>query len=62
VEVPVDLAAALDEAGRRAAFDGLAPSHRKGHVTSVEGANAEATRARRVAAVVASVAEKDQGR
>jgi uncharacterized protein YdeI (YjbR/CyaY-like superfamily) len=52
----------LDEAGLRTAFDGLAPSHRKAHVAAVEGAKAEATRARRVAAVVASVTDKDQGR
>jgi hypothetical protein len=58
VEVPADLATALDEAGLRTAFDDLAPSHRKAHVTAVESANAEATRARRVAAVVGSVAEK----
>lgn len=62
VEVPVDLAAALDEAGLRRAFDGLAPSHRKAHVTAVEGAKAEATRARRVAAAVASLADKEQDR
>lgn len=58
VEVPADLATALHDAGRRAAFDALSPSQRKAHVTAVEGAKAEATRARRVAAVVASVSEK----
>jgi hypothetical protein len=52
VEVPEDLAAALADAGLRAAFDTLAPSHQKAHVTSVEGAKAAETRARRVAAVV----------
>ena len=49
---PDDLAAALAEAGLRDAFDKLAPSHQKAHVTSVEGAKAAETRARRVAAVV----------
>lgn len=52
VEVPEDLAAALADAGLRDAFDTLAPSHQKAHVTSVEGAKAAETRARRVAAVV----------
>ena len=55
VEVPADLAAALDAAGVRAAFDALAPSHRKAHVASVEGAKAAETRARRIEAVVAKL-------
>lgn len=55
VEVPDDLAHALAEAGVRAAFDALAPSHRKAHVTSVEGAKAAATRARRIEAVVTAL-------
>lgn len=53
--VPEDLAAALDAAGARDAFDALAPSRRKAHVVAVEGAKAPETRARRVAAVVDSV-------
>ncbi len=52
VEVPDDLAAALDAASLRPAFDALAPSHRKAHVTSVEGTKNPETRARRVAAVI----------
>ncbi|MFQ1001529.1 YdeI/OmpD-associated family protein [Modestobacter sp. SSW1-42] len=53
VEVPADLAAALDaEPGARARFDELSPSARRRHVLAVEGAKAEATRQRRVAAVV----------
>ena len=52
IEVPDDLAAALAAAGLRDAFDKLAPSQQKAHVTSVEGAKAAETRARRVAAVV----------
>lgn len=55
VEVPADLAAALDDAGVRAAFDALAPSMQKAHVTNVEGAKAEETRARRVAAIAAKL-------
>ena len=53
--VPDDLAAALAAADVRAAFDALAPSRRKAHVTSVESAKAPETRARRVAAVVESL-------
>jgi hypothetical protein len=56
VEVPDDLARALDAAGARAAFEALPPSARKAHVTAVEGAKAEATRARRVEKVVAGLA------
>jgi hypothetical protein len=52
VEPPDDLAAALAAAGVRDAFDRLAPSRQKAHVTSVEGAKAADTRARRVSAVV----------
>jgi hypothetical protein len=56
VELPADLAAALDAGtGLRARFDALAPSRRKEHVRSVESAKADATRARRVAAVVAGL-------
>lgn len=55
-EVPDDLAAALDDAGVRAAFDALAPSARKAHVTNVEGAKAAETRERRIAAIVAKLA------
>jgi hypothetical protein len=52
VEVPADLAEALAEAGLTDAFAGLAPSHRKAHVTSVESAKGEDTRRRRVDAVL----------
>jgi hypothetical protein len=56
VEVPDDLAAALAATGLRDAFDALAPSHKKAHVTSVEGAKAAETRARRVTAVIDKLA------
>jgi len=56
VEVPDELARALDAAGVREAFDELAPSRRKEAVRSVVDAKAEATRDRRIAAVVASLA------
>lgn len=55
VEVPADLAAALAAAGAREAFDALAPSAKKAHVTNVEGAKAVETRERRVAAIVAKL-------
>lgn len=50
--LPQDMADALEQAGARSAFDALAPSRRKAHVTGVEGAKAPETRARRIAAVV----------
>lgn len=55
VEVPEDLARALDAAGLRSRFDALPPSRRGAHVGAVEGAKAAATRARRVEAVVAAL-------
>jgi hypothetical protein len=54
-EVPDDLAAALAEAGVRAAFDALAPSVRKTHAGSVDGAKAPETRARRIAKIVSAL-------
>lgn len=54
-EVPADLAAALEAAGARARFDALSPSAKKAHVTKVESAKAEATRERRIVAVVESL-------
>lgn len=53
VEVPGDLATALEQGGVREAFDALAPSARKAHVTNVEGAKAAETRERRIATIVA---------
>jgi hypothetical protein len=56
VEVPADLATALDaEPGLRAAFDARSASERRRHAESVDGAKTAATRERRVAAVVAAV-------
>ena len=49
VEAPGDLQAALDaDPVARAAWDRLAPSHKKAHVTAIEGAKAPETRLRRV--------------
>jgi hypothetical protein len=59
VEVPADLAAALDaEPAARTRFDALPYSHQLRHVLAVEGAKAEATRQRRVASAVATLAEE----
>lgn len=48
IEVPDDLAVALDAAGVRATFDALAPSHRKEHVRAVTDAKKPETRQRRI--------------
>ncbi len=49
VEAPGDLQAALDaDPVAKAAWDKLAPSHKKAHVTAIEGARAADTRLRRV--------------
>jgi Bacteriocin-protection, YdeI or OmpD-Associated/Domain of unknown function (DUF1905) len=52
VEVPADLAAALDAIGARERFDQLAYSVRKEHVRQVEDAKTPETRERRIAKVV----------
>jgi Bacteriocin-protection, YdeI or OmpD-Associated/Domain of unknown function (DUF1905) len=54
-EPPQDLADALAAADVRPAFDALAPSRRKAHITAVDGAKAAETRTRRIAAVVDSL-------
>jgi hypothetical protein len=56
VEVPPDLAVALDAApGAREAFAALSYSNQRQHVLSVEGAKTDETRTRRVAKVVAAL-------
>jgi hypothetical protein len=58
VEVPADLAAALDaDPPVRGRFDALSYSLQRRHVLAVEGARTEATRERRVAAVLAALTE-----
>jgi hypothetical protein len=57
VDVPDDLAAAMDAApGARAAFDALSYSNRRRHVLSVEGAKSSETRRRRVDKAVTELA------
>jgi len=56
VDVPADLAAALDaDPAARAAFDALAYSQRKEHARSVADAKRPETRARRIAAIVDTI-------
>jgi Bacteriocin-protection, YdeI or OmpD-Associated/Domain of unknown function (DUF1905) len=60
VEVPPELDAALDaEPSARAAFDGLAYSHRLRWVLSVTDARSEQTRQRRVAKAVSELAGRE---
>jgi hypothetical protein len=58
VEVPGDLAEALEAAGVRQAFDGLSFSHRREHVQAIEDAKKPETRARRITKAVEMVASK----
>lgn len=58
VEVPDDLAAALEEAGLRADFDAAAPSRRKEWVRQVSEAKAAETRARRLGKVLTELRGK----
>jgi Bacteriocin-protection, YdeI or OmpD-Associated/Domain of unknown function (DUF1905) len=58
VEVPEDLAAALDaDPVAKAFFDGLSNSNRRVHTLSVEGAKTSETRARRVEKAIALLRE-----
>ena len=53
VDVPDDLAIALDATpGAREAWELLSPSHKKAHVTAIEGAKAAETRQRRIAKAI----------
>lgn len=56
VEVPADFAAALTQAGARAAFDALSFTHRKEHVRAIQEARAPETRARRIERALATIA------
>ncbi len=52
VELPEDLALALEQSGTRAAFDSSAPSKRKEFVRQVTEAKTQETRARRIEKIV----------
>lgn len=55
VDVPADLAASLDDAALRDAFDALAFTHRKEHVRAIEDAKKPETRARRIGKVIEAI-------
>ncbi len=56
VELPTDLAAALDaDAAARGTFDALSPSNKGWHVSSIEGAKSAETRTRRIERSVAAL-------
>jgi uncharacterized protein YdeI (YjbR/CyaY-like superfamily) len=55
IEVPDDLAQALEQAKSRAAFDQLAPSKRKEFVRQITDAKTEETRARRLSKIIESL-------
>ena len=58
VDVPRDLAAALEKDGAaKATFDGLSYSNKRWHVLSIEGAKTEETRTRRIERSVAALRE-----
>ena len=56
VALPDDLAAALESAGLRAAFDAQSFTHRREHVAWVEEARRPETRSRRIEQTVARLA------
>lgn len=56
VEIPADLAAVLaEQPAATAAFEAASPSAQKEYVRQVESAKAQATRTRRIAAIVAKL-------
>jgi hypothetical protein len=55
VDVPDDLALALDNAGALAKFDALSYTNRKEYVRQVESAKAQETRERRILGIVAKL-------
>jgi Bacteriocin-protection, YdeI or OmpD-Associated/Domain of unknown function (DUF1905) len=56
IEVPDDFAAALEQDPEaKAAFERLAPSHRRAHVDAITGAKAADTRQRRIDAALAKL-------
>jgi hypothetical protein len=58
VDVPGDLAEALEAAGAKDAFEAMSFSHRREHVQAIEDAKKPETRARRIAKAVEMVAGK----
>jgi hypothetical protein len=62
VEVPPDAAKALAKAKLRKAFDALAFTHQKEHVQAITDAKKPETRARRIEAMIAKLAEGSRAR
>ncbi|WP_328334554.1 YdeI/OmpD-associated family protein [Kribbella sp. NBC_00382] len=58
IEVPSDLAAALEAAGVKEAFDAMSFSHRREHVQAVEAAKRPETRTRRITKAVEMLTAK----
>jgi uncharacterized protein YdeI (YjbR/CyaY-like superfamily) len=61
VDVPHDLAAALEQAGLTARFAAMAYSHRRQHVEAINEAKRLDTRARRIEKAVRAVAAVRDG-
>jgi Bacteriocin-protection, YdeI or OmpD-Associated/Domain of unknown function (DUF1905) len=58
VTLPADFAAALDaDSSARRTFDGLSPSNKGWHVSSIEGAKSDETRQRRIAKQIKALRE-----
>lgn len=55
IDVPLDLANALAQAGTRAKFDALAPSKRKAFVVQLEESKSAETRTRRLEKILAAL-------
>ncbi len=55
IDLPDDLAQALERTGTRAAFEKLAPSKRKEFVRQLEDAKTDETRARRLTKIIQSL-------
>lgn len=60
VDVPADLAAALNAAKVLRAFEALAYSHRKEHVRSIEDAKSPETRSRRIEKTIVKLREVER--
>jgi Bacteriocin-protection, YdeI or OmpD-Associated/Domain of unknown function (DUF1905) len=55
VRVPTDLAAAIEAAGGVGRWEALTPAQRRRHVYGIESARTDATRSRRITALVAEL-------
>ncbi len=60
VEVPADLAKAIEKAKLTVAWEKLSYTHKKEHVRAIEEAKQEATRIKRIEKAVAMIAAKSK--